>query len=139
MSYPKTREEYWQLAEDNKGLLQDLIATYHPYYRNAHLDHSISAPTAERACEVFRKQIAEGYAEDIPLFGKDINDPQALFRKYLEEKDPEIATLLNEVWFGMPESYASREAPGFGVLCDLCSEAYLLYDEETPDYDNSTS
>lgn len=48
----------------------------------------------------------------------------------LKKKDPAIVGLLNEVWFGMPESMDSREAPGFGILCDLCSEGYVLEEEK---------
>ena len=31
-------------------------------------------------------------------------------------------------WFGMPESTEVRSYPGFGVLCNLCSESYVLYE-----------
>jgi len=29
----------------------------------------------------------------------------------------------------MPESMSIRSEPGFGILCDLCSESYVLFEE----------
>lgn len=119
MSYPKTKEEWWKFVEENVNTLQNLIARYHPYYKNLHLGHKISAETAERVCKQVRKQIAE----------ETVEDPQVSFRKFVEARDEKLVNLLNEVWFGMPESMSYREAPGFGLLCDLCSEAWVLNDE----------
>ena len=114
-----TTEEYWNVVERYKDQLLDLIAKYHPYYRRSHLTHHITAEKAERACEAVRKQIADARDEDT-------EDPQQTFRRYLKFKSDNIVTLFNETWFGMPESREVRSEPGFGELCDLCSEAWVL-------------
>ncbi len=121
IDYPQTAGEYWALVEANQDVLQDLIATYHPYYRRPHLDQHITASVAEEVCEAVRKQIQEEAQED----------PQQQFRVMLSKRDSQVVDLFNAVWWGMPESMESRCAPGFGLLCDLCSEAYVLEDCST--------
>ncbi len=98
-------EEYLQLFDKNFDNIQALVYKYHPYFRNVH-EHTISAPGAEFACEQVRKQIQ-----------KENNPPN------LELRDPlYLNRVFNDTWFGMPESMEVRYEPGFGVLCDLCSE-----------------
>ena len=121
IDYPQTAEEWWALVEYHRCILLDLIAVYHPEYRLDH-DHKITA----RKAEVVRQGVVASIVEDNKL----LPDPQRRFEKFLKEKNRDMSTLLNEVWWGMPESYESRGANGFGVLCDLCSEAYVLYDED---------
>ena len=47
-------------------------------------------------------------------------------------QDSQISKIINDAWFGMPESSFIRSTPGFFVFCDLCSESYLLdeFDED---------
>lgn len=116
MSYPKTTEEWWQLLEENKENMISLIKIYHPYWRNEH-NHKISANKIERLCETIRENIAEETKE---------NPTHAFEDAYLKKDGMKIAGILGEVWFGMPESFESREESGFGALCDLCSESYLV-------------
>lgn len=118
IDYPKTVNEWWLLFEHNLDKLMAMLP-YHPYYQNK-CDHKISATAAEAVCEAVRARIAEENNED----------PEILFNRYRESHDGRIGSLLNAIWFGLPESYESRSLDGFGVLCDLCSESYLLYDEE---------
>ena len=85
----------------------------------------ISAGAAEAVCESIRREIAV----------EETKEPGVRFDRLLATKDREMVTLLNQVWFGLPESMDSRSLDGFGVLCDLCSEGGVLYedDEELPE------
>jgi len=135
----KTKADYWALVEAKKAELQQLVANFHPFYRAARdaqvverlvqgepvKDYPITAPAAEAACEAARKVVA----------GRLQEDPQVRFTRYVTTKDKAIVNLLNEVWFGMPESAEVRREPGFSELCDLCSEGYLLDDPEDDEGD----
>lgn len=119
MSYPETKAAWWVLVEEHKDELLDLVSMFHPYYRQTY-NYPITATMAEKVCEAVRKEIAD----------KEQYDPQRLFERYCKEKNPELVHLLNEVWFGIPESSEVRNQPGFYELCDLCSEGYVLDEEE---------
>jgi hypothetical protein len=71
----------------------------------------ITASGAEAACESVRQEIQAKYT----------GSPLDRFDAAAEKMDTrELTSLLNDVWFGMPESASVREVPGFHVLCDLC-------------------
>jgi len=114
--YPENAAEWWALLERHKEQLLDSIGSFHPWYETKH-NYKITATKAEDLCKEIRESI------------KDKGDPRVLFEQYLLNRNTEMVGLLNEVWFGMPESQSVRMAPGFGVLCDLCSEAWVLNDE----------
>lgn len=117
IDYPKTADEWWLIIEANKDDLLNLILGFHPYYNNSNEEFEITAPAAEK----MSKEIRERIKENTP------NDPEVLFNTYLKYKDPQMSTLLNDTWFGMPESKGIRRLPGFMVLCDLCSECDVLF------------
>jgi hypothetical protein len=119
MSYPKNAQEWWDQVELYREQLLNLVEEFHPYYRNSH-NFTITAPAAEQVCEQARKDICQEQKEN----------PSALFEQYRIGKNPLMISLLNQTWFGLPESSSVRCLPGFGVLCDLCSEAYVLREEE---------
>jgi hypothetical protein len=114
-----TLQDWWNTVEGHRDQLLKLVDKYHPYFRIKH-DHPISAPAAELACQQIRREIAS----------ETLQNPSDLFQQYLKNRDSSMVHLLNEVWFGMPESYESRWEPGFGVLCVLCDEAWVFNDEE---------
>jgi len=117
IDYPKTAEEWWALLEHHKEPLKDLTVQFHPVYRQMQrVEMRITAPLAERVCEGARRSISRECDED----------PLVRFDRLLEEKSDEMVSLLNEVWFGMPESTDCWQYPVFGVLCNLCSEGYVL-------------
>lgn len=41
----------------------------------------------------------------------------------------ELAHLFNNAWSNAPDSPSIHSIPSWHVLCDLCSESYVLYDE----------
>ena len=117
MSCPKTVSEWWELLEEK---LRDLVAEFHPGYRQQH-DMAITAPAAEQVCDRFRQEIAE----------MTEGDPVSDFDRMKEAKDGlGLVRLLNQTWFGMPESTEVRSFLAFGALCDLCSESWVFNEEE---------
>ena len=151
IDYPKTAEEYWALIDHNMLKLRDLVTEFHPATKficmyklgqnmsdvslpdididtplvfNEHISiekaYPITAPAAEQACETIRKGIGKNWRRN----------PVDVFDEYVKTRNPEIVSLFNETWFGMPESSEVRSVPGFGLLCDLCSECDVLYEGE---------
>ncbi len=117
MSYPRTTTEWWELFDANHERLRSLVSAYHPGMRGRPGRRvPITAPAAERACERIRVDIA-----------KDDGDPLVRFDAAAAARDGgTIVVLLNQTWFGVPESTDCWQIPGFGALCDLCSESYLI-------------
>ena len=83
--------------------------------------------------------IESGYAKNMDewwfLVDHHWSDLRMLFQIYLTDKEVEkvdvvkeergavaLYTLLHLVWDGLPDNYLVQSLPGFGVLCDLCSD-----------------
>jgi hypothetical protein len=50
---------------------------------------------------------------------------------YMLERNPDLARVFNSAWFNAPDDRAVLYSyPGWGLLCDLCSEEWVLYDDE---------
>lgn len=41
-----------------------------------------------------------------------------------------LARYFNMAWWNAPDDYTIHLIPGWGVLCDLCSEEHVLYQED---------
>lgn len=122
-----TPEEWWGLVESNKEALKSLVMNYYPGVRERTLEDEIDLPItaagAEHACTVVRAQILRNPERPMP----------EQFDQLLVARDKKLSSLFSSTWFGIPESYNARFLEGFGVLCDLCEESYLLYEDEIPD------
>jgi hypothetical protein len=107
-----TPEQWWAAVDENWSDLEALISDFHPANWRKH-NHPITAPAAEEVCEDVRTEIrAEGLA-----------DPVKAANNAMKGRDAgSLHTIFEHTWFGLPESYEIRSLPGFGVLCDLCSE-----------------
>jgi len=115
---PHDATEWWELLEENKDSIRSLVIQFHPKSGAPRKDMKITAPGAEAVCEDIRGEIAVGGKPECPLES---------FDAALQKQDGlTIVRLLNETWFGIPESTECWNLEGFGVLCDLCSEAYCL-------------
>lgn len=44
--------------------------------------------------------------------------------------DSEISRLFQHAWENAPDNKSIHFIPGWNVLCNLCSESYVLYEEE---------
>ena len=83
-SAPKTREEYFSLAERFQDELFDII---------------------------------------VDFSGRDNAEE---FTLYLNERSNSIASVLHQAWSDAPDKPWIHSIPGWHVLCDLCSEDYVL-------------
>lgn len=120
MDYQTNKDEWWQLVEKNWEQLERLMRLFHPDGGAA--DRTAMPITAQRA-----EAVCEGVRQEIRDAGK--GDPVARAAALRQQRDPLLSLLFTETWFGLPESAMVRAEPGFGVLCDLCSEAYVLFDD----------
>ena len=113
----KTPADWWAAFDANRDDLRRLVGNFHPVHANEDWvdEFPISAGAAEEMCKQVRKEITS------PLL------PQLEFDEAALNRNPDvIVKLLNQTWFGVPESYESRSLPGFFVLCDLCSESWVF-------------
>ena len=121
MSYPKTKEEWWDLLDRNHEAIRNLVVKFHPCSGlEVKREYAITAPGAEAMCQAIRREITARRF-----------DPVGDFDVAVAERDGRgLVHILTDVWFSMPESESVRDETGFHVLCDLCSECDLLYEEE---------
>lgn len=47
-----------------------------------------------------------------------------------KNRNPEMASLFNEAWANAPDERSIHSIPDWHILCDLCSESYVLYESE---------
>jgi hypothetical protein len=121
------KQDWIATFKDHKNNLRNLVVRFHPSSKSQVLvadssvevpsstletDFKITAASAEEACEVVRQKILSTKPHNpVLIFDTAANDPidTAL-----------LIRLLNETWFGLPESASVRKLPGFYALCDLC-------------------
>jgi hypothetical protein len=114
-----TKLEWLEKVERSKTKLHSLIANYHPSNLderapNDKIPVSITAPNAERACEVVRSAIRKE---------SHFQNPEAQFNIALAKKDVEtLGSLLSAAWFGVPESTACWQIEGFKEAVDLLDD-----------------
>jgi hypothetical protein len=74
----------------------------------------VTAPSAEVACQVVRELVQSEYA---------FKDPVNAFCEALYLQDTgTLVKILNETWFGIPESNSHREIDGFNECCMLLED-----------------
>lgn len=97
MSYPKSKEEWWKLVDDN---WIDLLTILHKFLP------------------------MDGH-EDIDK--KIIIEPLSLkIEKIKTKQDPDLARYFQAAWFAAPDVSSLHDIPGWLLMCDLCSEDYLV-------------
>jgi len=121
------KQNWIDVFNDHKNNLRNLVVRFHPSSKSQVLvadssvkvpsttletAYTITAPTAEEACEVVRQKILSTKPHNpVLIFDTASNDPI---------DTGQLIYLLNETWFGLPESSSVRNLPGFYALCDLC-------------------
>lgn len=103
------KEDWWELVDSKWESLKELIHTF------KHSEPKLKI-TAVRA-EQFRQSVAE----EIP----DLD-----YEELKRNRDQKLATVFSRTYWSIPESTECWNYSGFGVLCDLCSESWVLYEEE---------
>lgn len=98
--------------------------------------------TEEEKAEVIKR----GYAQDLKewwlLVDHHWNDLDGIIHSYaigsaqdalrakLKRSPEKLWKILNEAWFNAPDNATIHKMPGWGILCDLCSE-YPHKEQET--------
>jgi hypothetical protein len=49
---------------------------------------------------------------------------------YRLNQDPKINNVFQDSWWNAPDSPSIHYIPSWSVLCNLCSEAHVLFDED---------
>lgn len=112
------KQDWIDTFNRSKNELRELVEQFHPSvkaYTSALTKNTykVTASSAEEACKVVRKLIRKRETQNpLTIFDTLAEDP-ALHNK-------ELTSLLNDTWFGLPESASVRNLPGFYALCDLC-------------------
>lgn len=113
-----TKQEWFIEANGSRDKVKSLIRDYHPIYRQAGRRRNIdfiTAPNAEAACTIVRKQIQDSTPEGF--------NPVDEYQKALDKQDIDMAMkILNEVWFGVPESTTCWQLTGFREAVDLMDD-----------------
>ena len=97
MTYPKTKDEWWKLVDDNWPRLLGLMNNWLGMTDNEDIDGNITE--CQRSEEI---------------------------AKMKQDRNSRLATYLNGVWCNAPDVPGLDEIPGWTLLCDLCSENHLL-------------
>jgi hypothetical protein len=136
------KQEWIALFTTNKDKLRQLVEKFHPASlisvvlagedvdvlaaaTHSKDQYPITAPGPEAACAKIREEIRE----ENPL------SPVLRFDVAAGDMaTDELVQLLNDTWFGMPESEAVRGEPGFHELCDLCEGVDEEEGEEEDEY-----
>lgn len=119
-----TKTEWLVYANNHRGKLVSLISIYHPVneYKGIRPSLPITAQNAEAACVVVRNEIRKNSE----------GNPELEFMKALESQDVlTMNRILNQVWFGIPESTTCWDIEGFReaitLMEDLPEEFYENY------------
>jgi hypothetical protein len=110
MSYPKNKEEWWNLVDQNWKDLKNLIETFNS--KNPP-KLKITAKNAEEARQYIASQLSE------------VKD----YQKLKDNRDEDLLNVFNTTYWNIPESTECWQYPAFGLLCDLCSEGYVLSED----------
>jgi len=107
LSYPKTKEQWWALVDLHWDDLYEICGMFLPLSNRVNC-WEMKTPTT---------------------MGENIREAR-------EKRWPDLEKYLNGAWWKSPDDPSIHSIPSWGVLCDLCSEAYLLYDEDKSEEEN---
>lgn len=119
-----TRQAWLNQVTQDADKIRTLIRNYHPQHKPSLTDEQrdlvgedMTAPNAELACENVRDQIRQQYqAEALP-------DPVQIFDGALKAGNVSVLVkVLNQTWFGVPETTACWKFTGFPEVVDLLDD-----------------
>lgn len=121
---PRTKEEWWSNVDTCWDELKSMIVNYHPAITKVEWSN-ITAPNAEAARQEVVRTMPVPEDDWDPL-----KEAEECKERRLDDDGIKLSMILNQVWFGIPESTDCWNIPGFGQLCDLCSETWV-FDQPT--------
>jgi hypothetical protein len=127
-----TIKEWWELVDDSWDDLIYLIEMFHPACRSDMnmMKYPITAEMPEKACASIRRDVVEEYN---PFFSKKKLPISTAITCRANKDISGLISVLNQTWFGMPESTDVHREPGFNELCDLCEGPYEEEQEDVED------
>ena len=124
-----TIEQWLNQAKHDKEKLLSLLANYHPSNRQPGRRRGIdfiTAPNAEIACAQVRKLIQDTQ--------KDLPSPIDRFNEALDSGNWQVVNrLLNDAWFGVPESTSCWSIEGFREAVALMEDPPEIDDIDSHD------
>lgn len=109
-----TEPEWIDKVKSNKELLTNFIKDWHPTNINRKPSMRITAPNVEAAIHSVRASIRNQLESANPI---------AKFELALAQSDIQgINNILNETWFGVPESTDCWQIPGFREAVELIED-----------------
>ena len=99
--YPETKEEWWRMVDENWTDLFNIMWRFLPMDSYEDL---------------------EGNLTDKSLSEEII--------KLKESQNSKLASYFQATWSAAPDNPSIFEIPKWLLLCDLCSENYVLYEDE---------
>ena len=70
--------------------------------------------------------VDEHWADLLSLMHRFIGPKLGDVEKLKADRDSDLVISFNDAWFKAPEVPGLSEISGWDLLCDLCSEAYVL-------------
>lgn len=112
-----TKSAWLTRVKDNLEDLRFLVDNYHPgSVPRSHPYMTITAPNAEKACAAARQQIAHAESDQT-------QSPVLRFQTAVEKQDVwALYRLLEQSWFGVPESRSCWGIRGFAEAVDLMDD-----------------
>jgi len=100
-NYPKTKDEWWILVDQNWPDLLGILNRFIGMTDNEDINGNITE--CQRSEEIARMK---------------------------QKRDSRLVRYFNGAWLNAPDIPEIHEIPGWSLLCDLCSEEYVLYKKE---------
>lgn len=100
MDYPKTKQEWWETLEAHWDNIWDILSMFLPLSKKVNCHDIQTETTMAQNVEIARK-----------------------------ERSPDMVHYLNAAWWKAPDNPSIHSIPSWGVLCDLCSESYLIEED----------
>jgi hypothetical protein len=108
---PSNATEYWNIVDTHWDDLFHILNVYLPTFSSKWID---------------------GTQLDKPL-GEYITELK-------ETRNGRLVRVLNAAWFAVPDNKSSEgEHTGWNILCDLCSEEYVLHEPKESETDESNT
>ena len=101
-SYLKTKDEYWEVVNEYWVELLDIILSYAPPI------------------------LTDMEGEFKEYFGKRTI---IVLEELKRDKNTDLIAFFNKTWASAPNSGSIHAIPGWNVLCDLCSECELAFED----------